>query len=148
MILFYTYKPLCNITVPTYCISILRVVPLGVKKILAGMGVNNVVELDWWESYTYMSKQGTTAEIIFAPTKHWTARTLLDRNQCLWGCFAVLAEKCKFFFAGDTAYCSIFQQIGAKYGPFDIGLYTHFKNRAPKESENLTIVSILILIFC
>eukprot|EP01036_Dinobryon_divergens_P025547 gene25547-34105_t len=98
----------------------LWVVPLGVKKILAGMGVSNVVELDWWESYTYMSKQGSTAEIIFAPTKHWTARTFLDRNQCLWGSFAVLAEKSRFFFAGDTAYCNIFQQIGAKYGPFDI----------------------------
>ena len=111
-------------TAVEYCI---RVVPLGVKKILAGMGVNNVVELDWWESYTYMSKQGSTAEIIFAPTKHWTARTFLDRNQCLWGSFAVLAEKSRFFFAGDTAYCNIFQQIGAKYGPFDIGLYTHLK---------------------
>ena len=85
------------------------------------MGVTNCVELDWWESFTFMSKKGSVVEVIFTPAKHWTARSLLDRNECLWGSYVVLSKKSKFFFAGDTAYCSLFKQIGAKYGPFDIG---------------------------
>jgi N-acyl-phosphatidylethanolamine-hydrolysing phospholipase D len=44
----------------------------------------------------------------------------MDRNTCLWGSYAVLAQKSKFFFTGDTAYCSVFKRIGAKYGPFDL----------------------------
>jgi N-acyl-phosphatidylethanolamine-hydrolysing phospholipase D len=60
-------------------------------------------------------------EIVFTPAKHWTSRSLLSRNTCLWGSFVVQSAKSKYFFAGDTAYCSLFKQIGAKYGPFDIG---------------------------
>lgn len=35
----------------------------------------------------------------------------------------------RFWFAGDTGYCSVFKEIGQKYGPFDlsaipIGAYT------------------------
>jgi N-acyl-phosphatidylethanolamine-hydrolysing phospholipase D len=99
---------------------IIRVVPMGVKDILRQFGVTNCTELDWWQSYHYVNPKGKTAEIVFTPTKHWTSRTPFDRNTCLWGSFALLGNKCKFFFAGDTAYCDVFKLIGEKFGPFDI----------------------------
>ena len=63
-------------------------------------------------------------EISFTPTKHWTSRHFFDRNTCLWGSFAVVSEKKnqRVFFTGDSAYCSIFKQIGLTYGPFDLAL--------------------------
>ncbi len=101
--------------------SISRIVPLGVKPLLQTLGVTNCVELDWWASYHYLNPHtGGTIEVVFTPSKHWTARSLMDRNTCLWGSYAVLAQKSKFFFTGDTAYCSVFKRVGAKYGPFDL----------------------------
>lgn len=99
----------------------LWLVPLGVKPLLAGWGITNVVELNWWDSHTVASP--TTGEMVnvhFTPAKHWTARSVFDRNTCLWGSFAVVSKKCKFFFSGDTAYCSVFKQIGGKFGGFDL----------------------------
>ena len=60
-------------------------------------------------------------KIVFTPAKHWTSRTPFDRNTCLWGGYAVLGSKMKFYFAGDTAYCPItFNLIGDNFGPFDL----------------------------
>lgn len=107
-----------------YCYVLLfirRVVPFGVKEILRQEGITNCTELEWWQSYTHMNPQtGNTAEVIFTPTKHWTARSLFDRNTCLWGSFVVKSKSSKFFFTGDTAYCDTFKLIGENYGPFDI----------------------------
>jgi len=61
-------------------------------------------------------------EIAFTPAKHWTSRSIFDRNMCLWGSFAVMSQTQRLFFAGDTAYCEVFKQIGSKYGPFDLAL--------------------------
>lgn len=98
-----------------------RIVPLGVKDVLATAGVTNVKEMDWWESFRHFSSEGNSAEITFLPTKHWTARTLFDRNQCLWGAFAVAGKQGKFFFSGDTAYDPVlFKTIGDRFGSFDI----------------------------
>ena len=58
----------------------LFIVPLGVKALLAGMGITNAVELDWW--------QGTrvgAVEIVLTPVQHWSGRSLTDRMETLWG---------------------------------------------------------------
>ena len=106
----------------------LWIVPLGVKSLLKKIGINNCVELNWWQTHTLKhspSLESTTlisknVEIVFTPAKHWSGRTLFDRNTALWGSFAVLTPSCKFFFAGDTSYCSIFKTIGKHFGPFDL----------------------------
>ncbi len=94
--------------------------PLGAKRVLESFGVTNCVELDWWGSYHHLTPSGKTVEIVFTPSKHWTARNFLDRNTSLWGSYLVLSRKARFFFTGDTAYDPIFKRIGAKYGPFDL----------------------------
>lgn len=38
----------------------------------------------------------------------------------LWGSWCILGPRYKFFFAGDTGYCDVFQQIGRVHGPFDL----------------------------
>ena len=87
-------------------------------------GCEDVVELDWWDERV-LQKQlpgGNQVEMRFAftPTKHWCNRGLWDRNTVLWGSWAVLGSKYRYYFAGDTAYCAGFKQIGQRYGPFDV----------------------------
>jgi len=68
------------------------------------------------------------SRVIFTPAQHWSARTPLDRNATLWGSFVVegrraadqVAPPSRFYFAGDTGYCPVFQQIGDVFGPFDV----------------------------
>lgn len=40
--------------------------------------------------------------------------------QSLWGSWSILGPDHRFFFAGDTGYCSTFQEIGRRFGPFDL----------------------------
>jgi len=98
------------------------IVPKGVKELLGKLNIDNVVELDWWESHIVddTMESSSPIEIVFTPAKHWTCRSLFDNGTCLWGSFAVLAKNGRFFFGGDTAYCSVFKQIGEMYGPFDL----------------------------
>lgn len=42
-----------------------------------------------------------------------------DDNKSLWGGWAVVGPKHKFYYSGDTGYCPVFRDIGRIYGPFD-----------------------------
>jgi N-acyl-phosphatidylethanolamine-hydrolysing phospholipase D len=98
--------------------SKLWIVPLGIKAILSSIGISNCIELNWWDSYkTYV--KGEIVEITLTPAKHWSARSFYDRNTSLWGSFVMSCNGEKMFFAGDTAYCPVFKQIGEKFGPFN-----------------------------
>ena len=94
-----------------------RVVPLGLKKVLLSYGISNVIELDWWESrhitvktnpadnlrrlYNKKVRSGIfekvekevvverELDVTCLPVRHWSARTPFDRNETLWGSFAV-----------------------------------------------------------
>ena len=86
------------------------VVPLGVKAWFAALGIENVVELDWW--------QGTrvgAVEIVFTPAQHWSGRGLDDRMKTLWGSYALFAPGFDVWFAGDTAYSSDFAEIHRRF---------------------------------
>jgi N-acyl-phosphatidylethanolamine-hydrolysing phospholipase D len=91
--------------------------PLGFKAWFAELGIDAVDELDWWESRTV---KGVT--VVCTPVQHWSARSLRDQNRRLWASWAVLGRERRFYFAGDTGYYApIFQEIGRRLGPFDLG---------------------------
>ena len=91
-------------------------VGLGTKSLLEGEGIDNIVSMDWWDSFVFESIQ-----LHFTPVQHWSARGLFDKRAALWGGFVVNGSK-KIFFAGDTGYGKVFKQIYETYGPMDIGL--------------------------
>lgn len=93
-------------------------VPLGLKKWFQTRGITNVVELGWWES----QKFNDHVTIVATPTDHWSKRHLLKKNDSLWNSYVVTGNSTRFFFAGDTAFCNVFQLIGKKFGPFDLSL--------------------------
>lgn len=104
----------------------LFLVPLGLKSWFASRGITNVVEMDWWDSHVYRG-----VEFNFTPVQHWSARSLGDRSQTLWGGYAVFASDLHWYFSGDTGYSKDFidtrarfahRQTAAQGGGFDLAL--------------------------
>lgn len=95
--------------------SPLFLVPLGLKEWFRRRGIENVRELDWWETETV---RGFT--VHFVPVQHWSARSPFDRNETLWGAWVVERKDFKFFFCGDAGYSDHFREIARKFGPFDL----------------------------
>ncbi|XP_029471325.1 N-acyl-phosphatidylethanolamine-hydrolyzing phospholipase D isoform X2 [Rhinatrema bivittatum] len=93
-------------------------VPLGLLEWMQNCGCENVIELDWWEENCVPGRDEVT--FVFTPSQHWCKRTALDDNKVLWGSWCVLGPWNRFFFAGDTGYCAAFEQIGKRFGPFDL----------------------------
>jgi N-acyl-phosphatidylethanolamine-hydrolysing phospholipase D len=96
--------------------------PLGYARWFAGLGVRNVVELDWWES---VPAPGNRFRLTAAPARHWSRRTPWDTNTRLWCSWAILPEGTRdprIYFGGDSAYASCFAEIGERLGPFDASM--------------------------
>jgi len=74
-------------------------VPLGLGEWCRRRGAKQIVELDWWQSYTFEGL-GFTA----VPAQHWSMRTLWDRNRSLWCGWVFEGPNQRFWFSGDTGY--------------------------------------------
>lgn len=93
--------------------------PLGVGKLLTKHGVENFVELDWWE----VDDRLTAVKVTSIPAQHFSARGTFDRNNTLWCGFVIQWESRKIYFAGDTGYNTwSFKEIGKRIGPVDISI--------------------------
>ncbi|KAL0075227.1 beta-lactamase superfamily domain-containing protein [Phycomyces blakesleeanus] len=94
--------------------------PLGLRDWFVNLGVDNVIELDWWQEIHHKE----TPDIVIAcvPTMHWSGmRKPFDVNQTLWCSFVVRSSKHRLFFCGDGGYVpDLFKAIGEKYGPFEL----------------------------
>ena len=90
-------------------------VPLGLKNWFKKRGVQEVVELDWWDRH-----QTDALEVIAVPVQHWGKRGFFGRNQNLWTGWVIIADGFRFFFLSDSGYCPHFKHIGQKLGPFDL----------------------------
>lgn len=93
------------------------VTTLGNAAYLAAKGLHGAVELDWWHTTT-LSETVITA----TPARHFSARTLWDRNETLWGGFWVEHRDHKIYFAADTGYTKFFKEIRARLGAPDLAL--------------------------
>jgi L-ascorbate metabolism protein UlaG (beta-lactamase superfamily) len=93
------------------------VTPLGNGALVRSTGISKVEELDWWQHATT-----STLPITLTPAHHFSARTPLDRNRALWGGFLLAPEGARMFFAGDTAYSPLFEDVRQRLGPIDLAL--------------------------
>lgn len=85
---------------------------LGNRGFLVDHGIQDVVELDWWQS---CSVRG--ANVCFTPAQHWSGRGLRGRNRTLWGGFVLRAAGRALYFAGDSGFGSHFAAIRDRLGP-------------------------------
>ena len=90
-------------------------VPLGLKDWFQDLGINRVVELDWWDQY-----EERELIITAVPVQHWSKRSPFSRNKTLWAGWVVQSKNFRFLFAGDSGYTPHFKEIGDKLGPFDL----------------------------
>jgi L-ascorbate metabolism protein UlaG (beta-lactamase superfamily) len=93
------------------------VVPLGVGARLIALGAaeRSIVELDWWES-TDVGALTLTA----TPARHFSGRTLFDRDTTLWAGWVLAGPAHRVFYSGDTALDDELVEIGERFGPFDL----------------------------
>ena len=108
-------------------------VPLGLKAWFVDAGIENVVELDWWQS-----RRVGGITITCTPAQHSSGRSIMltDQNRRLWSSWAIISESRRFYFAGDTGYFAGFAEIGRRLGPFDaaalpIGGYSDYPHHHP-----------------
>ncbi len=95
------------------------IVALGNADNLAKVGIEGVVELDWWES----ENLDNSLVLTMTPARHWSKRTILDTNRTLWGSFALVRNgKPAVYFAGDTGYSDHFKTIHARLGDVKVAL--------------------------
>ncbi len=114
----------------------LFIVPLGLKVWMHEAGVRHVVELDWWECVTTWrdphgklqwakkpvpstvtaSTPGSAAvDFYLTPVQHWSARSVGDRNQTLWGGWAVFGPEFHWYFSGDSGYSPDFKDTRRRF---------------------------------
>jgi L-ascorbate metabolism protein UlaG (beta-lactamase superfamily) len=87
--------------------------PLGVGPYLKKKGIENVVEMDWWDQVAHASG----IEILSTPAQHFSGRGMFDRDRTLWSGFALLTGGGSIYYSGDTGYGSFFKEIGERISP-------------------------------
>lgn len=93
------------------------VAPLGVGERLVAWGIPaaKVQQLDWWQETRIDQLQ-----IVATPARHFSGRSLTDRDRTLWASWVLIAPELKVFFGGDSGYFDGFTKIGERFGPFDL----------------------------
>lgn len=100
------------------------VVPSGLRTWFSRRGIQNIIELDWWQEHLLFDDMIVTS----VPAQHNSGRGLFDSNKSLWSGFVVSSrhekERTKrFYFVGDTAYNPYdFKKIGRKFDTIDLCL--------------------------
>ncbi len=114
---------------PTY------VVPLGNAPRLTRLGLDDVVELDWWQAHTVGD-----LTVTLVPARHWSMRAPWTRNETLWGGYVLRGPEGTAYHSGDTAAGDHFAEIGQRVGTIDwamlpIGAYAPRWFMAPQHMD-------------
>ncbi|URQ59371.1 MBL fold metallo-hydrolase [Pantoea alhagi] len=91
------------------------IVPLGLEPWFRRAGARHVVQLDWWQQ---TQRHGITFHAV--PARHWSMRTLYDRNRSLWCGWTIKTEHLNFWFSGDSGYSPSLLDIARRLGPFNL----------------------------
>lgn len=92
----------------------LFVVPLGNAVLLQDLGIERIVELDWWQGIALANGCVLSAVKV----QHWSNRRILpsDRNLSLWAGFVMETRGGPVYFGGDSGYGSHYRETYARYG--------------------------------
>jgi len=99
----------------------LFVAPLGNEGTIRGRErAIKVRTADWGDVVTL----GPKAAVRVEPARHWSTRSLGDRNRALWSAFTLQLGNRSVYFAGDTGFGDggTFKQAAARSAPIDLAL--------------------------
>jgi len=91
--------------------------PVGVGAQLRARGVARITECDWHDT---VDLGGATATCV--PARHFSGRSVTNRDHSLWCGWTLATPEVRVFFVGDTGRHPEFNDIGRRYGPFDVVL--------------------------
>ncbi len=95
------------------------VMPLGTGVHLEHWGVpaERISEHDWWDG---VGVDGV--RLTLAPSRHFTGRGMTNRFSTLWGSWVIEGRLKKVYFGADSGYSPTFNEVGERFGPFDLVL--------------------------
>jgi L-ascorbate metabolism protein UlaG (beta-lactamase superfamily) len=93
------------------------VAALGNAAFLKSQGIP-AEDIEWWQTLTLPGGLKVTS----VPAQHFSARSVNDRNNALWGGFVVQGKSESVFFAGDTGYGPHFAEIGRRFPGIRVAL--------------------------
>src|SRR5258706_3643481 len=87
------------------------VVPHHLFDLVSDLGFEQIVELEWWNTYRHGA-----LDITHVPSRHWGARILKDSHRG-YGGYGLRSGKHALYHAGDTAYFAGLPQFGSALHP-------------------------------
>jgi L-ascorbate metabolism protein UlaG (beta-lactamase superfamily) len=91
--------------------------PLGVGKLLRGIGFDKVHELDWGQHLPWGD-----IRMHCVQAQHFSARGPFDRNRTLWCGWVIETPAGRSYFAGDSGFGDFFAAIGQRFAPLRFAL--------------------------
>jgi L-ascorbate metabolism protein UlaG (beta-lactamase superfamily) len=99
-----------------------------IGKVICGLGVGahlehwgfdtaKIQEKDWYDSVEMEAGFQAWA----TPARHFSGRGF-SRNKSLWLSYVLQTPSFKIYIGGDSGFGSHFEEIGKKYGPFDLAI--------------------------
>ena len=97
------------------------IAPLGNDTIVRAYDPTISVEAHDWHQRIDL---GRGFKVTLVPTRHWSARGLLDRNKALWAAFVIDTPSGRIYFVGDSGYGEghHFKAARERYGPFKLAI--------------------------
>ncbi len=93
-------------------------VPAGLGNWFRQRGIAECRELGWWESEALSDE----IAIHSVPAQHASGRTPFDRNRTHWCGWVLKSAERSIYFAGDSGYAPLFQEIGRRFGGVSLAM--------------------------
>jgi L-ascorbate metabolism protein UlaG (beta-lactamase superfamily) len=98
------------------------VAPMGVAAELRAFGVpaGRIEELNWLDRARITARDGSHLTVTAVPSRHFSGRSLFNRNETLWTSYALRAASHNVYYGADSGLWGGFGAIGERFGPFDL----------------------------